>query len=204
VVRRERRPASYEPSICVGGPPQKAVPTKAKSTKSRKALAGRSRLEVEGGELVEEADEGGELAGGELTTEFGVDGAALLNEEGAVEMAFRSKLEKESSSGRRFFFGDEFFADEGFDGAVDDGAVETEERGDLILVEGGTAAEGGENEAAGLRALRFLFHAAGDVEIGGGEVDEDGVLEDFFGNEFLVSEDHRKVTVDSRGRRHCG
>ncbi len=159
---------------------------------------------MKGGELVEEADESGELAGGELTAEFSVDGAAVLDEEGTVEIAFRSELEKESSSGGRFFFGDEFFAGKGFDGAVNDGAIETEERGDLILVERGAAAEGGEDEAAGLRALRFLLHAPGDVEVGGGKMDEDGVLEDFLGDEFLFGKDHRMVTVDSRGRRHCG
>ncbi len=139
-----------------------------------------------------------------MTAEFGVDGPALLNKEGAVEIAFRSELEKKSSSGRRFFFGDEFLADEGFDGAVDDGAVETEKSGDLVLVEGGAAAESGEDEAASLRTLSFLFHAPGDVEVGGSEMDEDGVLEDFFGDEIIAWEDHRMVTVDSRGRRHWG
>jgi len=153
---------------------------------------------------VEQADEGGELTGSELFAEFGVNGTALLNEEGAVVIAFRSELEKESSSGRRFFFGDEFFADEGLNGAVDDGAVESEESGDLVLVEGGPAAEGGENEAAGLRALGFLFHALADVEISRGKVNQDGALEDSFWNDFIIDQDHRMVTVDSRGRRHCG
>lgn len=148
---------------------------------------------------MEQADEGGELAGRELFAEFAVDGAALLNEEGAVVTAFRSELEKQSSSGRRFFFRDEFFVDEGLNGAVHNGAVESEERGDLVLVEGCSAAESGKNEATGLRALGFLFHALGDVEISGGKVDQDGVLEDFFSNEFIIDEDHRVVTVDSRG-----
>ena len=141
-----------------------------------------------------------------MFAEFAVDGAALLHEEGAVVTAFRSELKKQSSSGRRFFFGDEFFADERLNGAVHDGAVESEERGDLVLVEGGSAAETGENEATSLRALGFLFHALADVGISGGKVDQDGVLEDSFWNEFTLSldEDHRRVTVDSRRRRHCG
>ena len=146
------------------------------------------------------------MAGRELFAEFAVEGAALLNEEGAVVTAFRSELGKQSSSARRFFFGDEFFADEGLNGAVHDGAVESEERGDLVLVAGGSAAESGQNEATGSRALGFLFHALADMEISGGKVDQDGLLENSFWNELILSldEDHRMVTVDSRRRRHCG
>jgi hypothetical protein len=35
-------------------------------------------------------------------------------------------------------------------------------------------------------------------------MDKDGVLEKFFGDEFIVDKDQSMVTVDSRGRRRCG
>jgi hypothetical protein len=95
---------------------------------------------VEGGKELEKSDQSGELARGKLLAEFGVDGAALVNEEPTVVISFGGELEQKSSSGSGFFFGDEFFADEGFDGAVNDGAVEAEDRGNLILVEGSATA----------------------------------------------------------------
>ena len=49
-----------------------------------------------------------------------------------------------------------------------------------------------------------MLHAPRNVEVRIRQVDQDGILKDFIGDEFLVREDHRMVTVDSRGRRHCG
>jgi len=152
----------------------------------------------------EEADEHGEFARRQLLTEFGIDSTALLNKDRTVTMALGSELQQQGSAGRRFCFRDQSFANERLNGAMNDGAVQCEQGGNLILVQGGAAAQGGQYKAARLRALRFLLHAPGDVEVGGREVYENGVLENFFGDESIVREDHRMVTVDSRGRRHWG
>ena len=87
---------------------------------------------------------------------------------------------------------------------MNDGAVQSEQRGDPVLVQRGAAAQCSEDKPTRLRTPRLLLHAPSDMEVRGGQLDENRVLPDFFRDEFMVDKDHRIVTVDSRGRRHCG
>ena len=153
--------------------------------------------------MVEEAEEGGALFGREGLANFFIGGAAGLDELLVEFIAFGCEGEEQGAAGGGFFFGEQAFADQGFNGAVDDGAIEAEELGDLILVEGRAATKTGENEGASGGASSFAFKLPAEREIGGGEPIEDGIFQDVFGNGFGIG-NHRTVTVDSSGRRHCG
>lgn len=140
----------------------------------------------------------------ELSAEFFFGRAAYFDEEVAILVAFFGEMDEEGAARGGFFFGEQTIVDHGFDGAVDDGAVEAELGGDLILVEGGAAAKSGEDEAARLGALGFLLELFADGKIGRGQVNEHGIVEDGRGDEFFVDADHRNITVSSKGLRHCG
>jgi hypothetical protein len=137
-------------------------------------------------------------------TKFLVNRTALLNQNGTVAIAFRSELQQQCSPGGRFSVGDQPFADQRLNGAMNDRAVQSEQGGNLILVQRGTSSQRRQNKRTGLRAFGFPLHAPGDVEVRSRQMHKNGVLEDCFGDEFTVREDHRMVTVDSSGRRHCG
>src|SRR5271169_2505267 len=160
-------------------------------------------LELEVRDLFQ-AEEGGAVVGSESAANCFVGGEAGFDEVFAVFGAFGGEGDEDGAAGRGFFFGEEPFVDQGFDGAVDYGAIEAEDSCDLILVEGGTAAKGGEDEAARGGAAGFPFELLADGEIGRGDVAEDGVFENLFGNLFGFDENHRTVTVAPSGRRHCG
>ena len=149
-------------------------------------------------------DQRGELPRRQPTSQFGVDGTTLMNENRTVAISLRRELQKQRLSGGRFPFGDESFANQRLNGAMHDGAVQSEQRGDPVLVQRGAPAQCREDKPTRLRTPGFLLHAPSDMEVGGGQLDENRVLPDFFRDEFMVYKDHRMVTVDSRGRRHCG
>ena len=133
---------------------------------------------------------------------------ALPDETFAVLVALAGKLQKKRAALFCFSLGEQSFPDHCFDGAVNDGAIKSKQGGDLILIQGGAAAKGGQYEAARLRALRFLFEIFPDREVSSGEIQENGVIQQFLRNQFSVDGDvwcaHRVSTVASIGLRHCG
>jgi len=143
-------------------------------------------LQVEVGEVVELANESGPGFGREGLADFFVGGDAGLDELLVELVAFGSEGEEQGAAGGSFFLGEEAFADQGFNGAMDDGAIETEKLGDLILVEGRAATKAGENEGARRGASGFAFELLAEGEIGRGEVIEYGIFQDVFGNGFRV------------------
>jgi len=82
-------------------------------------------------------DQRGELPRRQPTPQFGVDGTTLSNENRTVAISLRRELQKQRLSGGRFPFGDESFANQRLNGAMHDGAVQSEQRGDLVLVHRG-------------------------------------------------------------------
>jgi hypothetical protein len=81
-------------------------------------------LKIERGQDFKEAYQPGELASRKLPAHFFVDGRALLNKNRTVAISFRSELQKQGSPRRCFSFGDESFADQRFNGAMNDGVVQ--------------------------------------------------------------------------------
>ena len=85
-----------------------------------------------------------------------------------------------------------------------DGPVEIKKCGNLILVQCGPAAECGQDEAAGLRALGLTFELLPNRKIGGSQMNKNRIFQNVRWNQLLFDDDHRTVTVASSGLRHCG
>ena len=96
------------------------------------------------------------------------------------------------------------FRNHGLDGAMHDGAVETQKRGDLILVERRAAAECGQDEGARRRAMSFSFQPLADRKISRRQLREYGIFQEVFRNFFSWNDVHKTVTVASSGLRHWG
>src|SRR5437660_502777 len=112
-----------------------------------------------------------------------VERPALLDEGFAILVALGGELDEEGAAAVGFSFGKQTFLNHGFYGAMDNGAVETEQRGDLILVERGATAERGQDEAARLRTAGFLFEAFADGKVSGREIEDHGILQNFVRDE---------------------
>src|SRR5215469_18163041 len=91
--------------------------------------------------------------------------AASLDQAVAILFAFRGEMKLEGPAGFGLFFGDQAVLDQDLDGAMDHGAIEAEERSNLVLIELRAAYEGGQDEAAGGRALRFALEALAHGEV---------------------------------------
>ena len=72
----------------------------------------------------------------------------MLDEGVMVFLSFGCKAEPKRSPGFGFSFRHQSFLEHGFYGAMHHGAVEAKLRGDLVLIEGSSMPQGGENEAA--------------------------------------------------------
>ena len=83
-------------------------------------------------------------------------------------------------------------------------SVETEKLGDLILIEHGTAPECRQDEAASRRAAGFSFQSLPHGKIGRSDMGKYRIAQDILRNILPGNDDHRTVTVASRGLRHCG
>ena len=101
-----------------------------------------------------------------------------------------------------FFLRHKTFLNHGLDGAVHDGPVEAEKRGDLILIERNAAPERGQDEAAGRSAPGFSLKFFPDGKISRSDMGKDRVAEDILRNILLWNDDHKTFTVASRGLRH--
>src|SRR5580658_696749 len=85
-----------------------------------------------------------------------------------------------------------------------DRPVETQERGDLILIQRRSATQCRQDKAACRRALSFSLQSLSHREIRRCDMSEYRVLQNVIGDLFLREDVHRTVTVASRGLRHCG
>lgn len=74
--------------------------------------------------------------------------AAMLNKALVVLLSFRREAQQERSAGAGFSFRDQSLFKHGLYGAMHYGAVEAKLRGDLVLIEGSSTPQSGENEAA--------------------------------------------------------
>jgi len=68
-------------------------------------------------------DQREELPRRQPTPQFGVDGATLLNENRTVVISLGRDLQKQRPSGGRFPFGDESFANQRLNGAMDGSVI---------------------------------------------------------------------------------
>jgi len=131
----------------------------------------------------------------EHTPKLFIYGAAFPDQVVAILVSFGCEMKQKRPAGIGFSLGEQTFPDHSFDGAMNYGAIEAEELGDLILVERGAAAEGGKNEAARGRASGFLFKPLGDRKIGLRDVSNRRISQNLGRNRPLVYGDHRTSTV---------
>lgn len=113
-------------------------------------------------------DRRGELPRRQPTPQFGVDGATLLNENRTVAVSLRRELQKQRPSAGRFPFRDASFANQRLNGAMDDSAVQSEQRGDLVLVQRGAPAQRREDRPKPKDRIRAKAGAAGTSGTGPG------------------------------------
>src|SRR5271166_2074474 len=85
-----------------------------------------------------------------------------------------------------------------------DGAVEAQERGDLILIQRRSATQCRQDKAACRRALGFSLQSLSHREIRRCDMSEYRVFQNVIRNLAPGEDVHRTVTVASRGLRHCG
>src|SRR5216683_40929 len=85
-----------------------------------------------------------------------------------------------------------------------DGSVDTQERGDLILIQHRSVAQCRQDKTACRRALVFSLQPFSHREISRCEMGEYRVFQNVVGNLFPRENVHRSVTVASIGLRHCG
>src|SRR5271166_2993413 len=87
---------------------------------------------------------------------------------------------------------------------MNDSSVETQEGGNLILVEFGPIPECGQDESSCLRASCFLFELLADRKIGRRNMHQNRILQNAGWNQISFDADHKIVTVSLSGLRHWG
>ena len=140
----------------------------------------------------------------QLMPDYLIGGHPRFDESFSVFVAFWRQLNVNCSARLCLSLRYKSFLSHRLDGPVHDSSVETQKRGDLILIERSAAPKCRQDEAASRGTLSLSFQPFPYREIGRGDMGQDGIFQDVFGNLFPGNDVHRMLTVAWRGLRHWG